>query len=173
MGKAIRPPSLNGWLMPASQKVTYKGFEIWIEDPGRASYFSDERPTFELHVKELNGMGRKERLVWFLSLRHGVTGAAIDFEIGPYEEKVFEIGGRLLAFPGVGFIGIATDPELEKEASHGALPGVPIHFHTLYTFRIEDRDFYRRQRRTNIAIIALNIIIIALMLISIALMLGG
>ncbi len=143
--------------MPAKQKVKYAGLELEVMPIGeeRGIYFTDERPKFRLIITNLTKKRISGKLIWFYGF--GVGGPAnktfgdVEFDLSQGETVEKEIMGRLLGFQGNGVIGIPTPPEktlIESENPEEIVlkPASEemTRFHTLYTFTIMDKEFYRR-----------------------------
>jgi len=132
--------------MPASQVIDYAGLNIRFEPTEeRNYYFTDEKPRFQLHVKNTTSDEVNIKVVWFLQTAVGRTGHDLIVDLKPAEEITQEIGHRLLGVPGWGLIGIETPVPPLPPVDPGVFPLDLANFHTLYTFQIFDRSVHNEQ----------------------------
>jgi hypothetical protein len=110
-------------------------------------YFTDEKPGFLLHVKNIGSELFDDDLRWFISFPGGrETPGFCSINLKPGEKDIYPIGDRLLGFPGTAALCLTLPPKLPMR-DIGINNNVFPQFHTLYTFEVFDRALFKREQR--------------------------
>lgn len=137
--------------MVAKQRVSMGGLEVWVESTSSLRKLLDKihfpfprfhftKPKWKLHVKRLPELNQTNKLYWWLWLPDGrATGPDVGTEVNvpnlnPEEEKIFEIGNRLIS--PIGNTALCAAPIEWMPLKQGKRIVTPqAHHHTLYEFR--------------------------------------
>jgi len=143
--------------MPGKQNIVYAGLSIEVLPAGeeRGIYFTDEYPAFLLKISNVNEKKIRGGLTWFYGFGSGppahISSSVVEFDLDPGETTTSNIMGRLLGYQGNGVIAMPILPlekviisENSRERVLKPAPPQLGSYHSLYTFTIMDREFYRR-----------------------------
>jgi hypothetical protein len=137
--------------MVAKQKVSMGEVEVWVDPSSWLRRFLDKvhfpfpyfhfmKPKWKLHVKRLHGPSQTNTLYWWLWLPDGRAtgpdvGTAVNIpNLNPGEERVFEIGGRLISPIGNTALCIAPIEWMPLQRGRRIITPQARH-HTVYEFR--------------------------------------